>query len=119
MANKSDYLEFLVEWLSPLGAITSRFMFGGYCLYCDGAVFALVADNTLYLKVDDTTRPNFERLGLQPFRPFEDKPEVMQYYTPPAEFFEDRDAMKDWGGQAVEVGRRAQLTKKKRLCAGI
>jgi DNA transformation protein len=88
-------------------------MFGGHCLYCDGVVFALVAGNTLYLKVDNRTRPRFERLGLQPFRPFEDKPEVMQFYPPPAEFFEDSDSTKDWGGQAVEVGHRA-ATKKKR-----
>jgi DNA transformation protein len=114
MPQKSDYLEFLTEWLAPLGAISSRAMFGGYCLYCDGAVFALVADNTLYLKVDDATRLRFELLGLKPFRPYEDKPEVMQYYPPPADFFEDRDVMRDWGGQAVEVGRRAQLKKKKK-----
>lgn len=113
MPNKSEYLEFLIDWLAPLGEITSRGMFGGHCLYCDGVVFALVAGNTLYLKVDDQTRPRFERLGLQPFRPFESKVEVMQFYPPPAEFFEDPDSMKDWGGQSVEVGRRA-ATKKKR-----
>ncbi len=121
MPNKTEYLEFLLDWLSPLGAITSRSMFGGHCLYCDGVVFALVANNTLYLKVDNQTRPRFERLGLQPFRPFEDRikaagrkyPEVMQYYPPPAEFFEDPDAMKDWGSPALEVGRRAAAKKKR------
>jgi DNA transformation protein len=77
-------------------------------------VFALVADQTLYLKVDDTTRPQFEALGLKPFRPFEDRPEVMQYYPPPAEFFEDADAMDRWGRAAVEVGRRAKDKKAKK-----
>ena len=82
-------------------------------------VFALVADNTLYLKVDDMTRPRFERLGLKPFRPYEDRiealgrkfPEVMQYYLPPAEFFEDADVMNEWGQAAVETGRRARAKK--------
>ena len=113
MATKSEYLEFLLEWLAPLGPLTTRSMFGGYTLYCDGVVFALVAENTLYLKVDDLTRPGFDSLGLKPFRPFEDRPEVMQYYPPPAEFFEDCDAMREWGRAAVEVGRRAQAKKKK------
>ncbi len=107
------YLEFLIEWMAPLGEITSRAMFGGHCLYCDGVVFAIVAANALYLKVDDASRARFEALGLKPFRPFEDRPEVMQFYPPPAEFFEDPDAMESWGRAAVETGRRAQAKKKK------
>ena len=109
---KNQYLDFLLEWLSPLGEITSRAMFGGHCLYCDGVVFALVARETLYLKVNDATRPRFESLGLQPFSPYEDRSEVMQYYPPPAEFFEDADIMQDWGRVAVEVGILAKSRKK-------
>jgi DNA transformation protein len=112
MRNRTEYLEFLSEWLAPFGEITMRAMMGGHVMYCDGVVFALVADNTLHLKVDDQTRSRFEALGLEPFRPFPDRPEVMQYYPPPADFFEDTDAMKDWGRDAIETGRRAQSKKK-------
>jgi DNA transformation protein and related proteins len=108
------YLDFVVEWLSPLGEITARGMFGGYCLYCDGVVFALVAEDTLYLKVDDATRPRFESLGLKPFRPFEDRPQVMQYYSPPPEFFEDPGMVADWGRAALEAGLRARAKKGRR-----
>lgn len=111
---QSAMVEFLTEWLSPLGEITARSMFGGHCLYCDGVVFALVAGNTLYLKVDALTRPRFEALGLEPFRPFPDRPEVMQYCTPPAEFFDNADAMESWGRAAVEAGRRARARKKRK-----
>jgi DNA transformation protein and related proteins len=111
MLNKA-YLDFIVDWLSPLGAITSRSMMGGCVLYCDGVVFALLAESVLHLKVDDTTRPRFEALGLKPFQPFPDKPGTMQYYPPPAEFFEDADVMAEWGRAAVEVGKRA-LAKRK------
>jgi len=114
MPGASKYLDFLADWLAPLGQITSRPMFGGYCLYCNGVVFALVADSVLYLKVDDTTRPQFEALGLQPFRPFEDRPEGMLYYPPPPEFFEDSEAMRGWGSAAAEVGRRAAARQKAR-----
>ena len=112
MANKNSYLEFLAEWLSPLGQISSRSMFGGHCLYCDGVVFALVADNVLYLKANDANRPEFEGLGLKPFRPFPDRPETMQYYPPPPEFFEDADAMERWGRAAIEAGRKARPKKR-------
>jgi DNA transformation protein len=109
---KKEYLNFILDWLAPLGDITSRSMMGGYVLYCNRIVFALVAANVLYLKSDDLTRPRFEQLGLEPFQPFPDRPEltrgkVMQYYQPPPEFFEDAGVMSDWGRAAVEAGRRA------------
>jgi DNA transformation protein len=112
MGTRNEYLEFVVEWLGPLGKVTARAMFGGHALYCDGVVFALLADNTLYLKVDDETRERFERLGLEPFRPYPDRPEVMQYYPPPAEFFEDAAIMEEWGRAAVEAGLRARAKRK-------
>jgi DNA transformation protein len=111
MLNKA-YLDFILDWLAPLGEITSRSMMGGCVLYCDGAVFALLAESALFLKVDDATRPRFQALGLKPFQPFPDNPGTMQYYPPPAEFFEDSDVMAEWGRAAVEVGKRA-LAKKK------
>ncbi|HTS29433.1 MAG TPA: TfoX/Sxy family protein [Bryobacteraceae bacterium] len=111
MLNKT-YLTYILDWLSPLGEITHRSMMGGAVLYCDGFVFALLAESTLYLKVDDFTRPRFQALGLSPFQPFPDNPGTMQYYPPPAEFFEDSDALAEWGKAAVEVGKRAAAKKK-------
>src|ERR1700733_11147678 len=97
MAARNAYVDWMVEWLSPLGAITARSMMGGHVLYCDGIVFALVADGMLFLKADDETRPKFAALGLKAFRPFPDQPHGMSYYTPPPEFFEDADVMLEWG----------------------
>ena len=116
--SKNAYLDFVLEWLAPLGEITSRAMMGGYVLYCDGVVFALVANNTLHLKVGDVTRPRFEELGLKAFQPFPDNPGTMQYYPPPPEFFEDSDAMLEWGRAAVEVGKQAVAKKEQEEGAG-
>ena len=114
MPQKSNpYLEFLAEQMSPLGEITWRSMFGGYCMYCDGIVFALVANQALFLKADDENRSGFEARGLKAFRPFE-RSETMSYYESPPEVFEDSDAMKQWCGGAVEAGRRAQSKKTKK-----
>mgnify|MGYP000973370038 CR=1 FL=1 len=107
-----EYLDYLRDWMSPLGEITARAMFGGHCLYCDGAVFALVANNALYLKGDDETRARFDARGLKPFCPFEDKPEaVMMYFAAPPEFFEDPGSMREWASLALEASRRAQAKK--------
>jgi DNA transformation protein len=118
MPAKNAYLDFVAEWLAPLGGIVSRSMMGGYILYCDGVVFALIAHNTLYLKADAETRPRFEALGLKPFYPFEGKAS-MSYFQPPPEFFEDADAMLEWGRAAVDVGRRSKKKPaKKKAAAG-
>jgi DNA transformation protein and related proteins len=111
MPNKREYMDFVTEWLSPLGDITTRSMFGGHVLYCDGVVFALVADHVFHLKVDDGTRAQFEALNLKPFQPFPDKPGTMQYFPPPPEFFEDPDTMKEWALAAIAAGKRAQAKK--------
>ncbi len=114
MPDTPPFVEFLFEQFSPLGRITARHMMGGWVLYCEGAVFALVADNALYLKADKLTIPAFEACGLQAFRPFPDKELTMKYYQAPPEVFDNADAMRQWVGGAVETGRRAAKRPRKR-----
>lgn len=96
-----------------MGKITDRSMFGGYCLYCDGFVFGLVANSELFLKADATTAGEFVSRGLQAFAPFEGQTMTMSYYQAPAEIFEDDAAMRKWVGRAVECGRRNYKPKRK------
>lgn len=112
LKNQDGYVEFVLEQLAPMGEITTRSMFGGHCIYCDGIVFALIGHNVLYLKADEINRPDFVNMRLAPFQPFEGKSAVMSYYTAPPEIFEDPDAMKRWIGSAVDAGRRARTRKK-------
>lgn len=115
MKRPNPYLDFLAEQLAPLGDITFRAMFGGYCVYADGVVFGLIADNELFLKVDDGNRGKFEARGLKPFKPFSFRDEVMQYYPAPAETFESLDGMREWAGSGLAAGLRAREKKNKRV----
>jgi DNA transformation protein len=108
-----EYREFVLEQLGRVVPVTSRAMFGGVGVYAEGLFFALMAGETLYLKVDDTTRGDFEALGMQPFRPFDGDKQVMKYFELPAELLEDPDALRPWIHRAVEVARRARKSKKK------
>jgi DNA transformation protein len=47
-----DYVGYLQEIFEHFGPITARKMFGGWGIYHNGLMFALVADDTLYLKAD-------------------------------------------------------------------
>jgi len=63
----SGLVSHCLELLAPLGRTSSRRMFGGHALYIDGLCMALIIQDTLYLKVDDTSRPLFEREGCRSF----------------------------------------------------
>jgi DNA transformation protein len=39
-------------------------MFGGYGLYCEGIMFALIAHATLYFKVDADNQERFTETGM-------------------------------------------------------
>ena len=60
MVASDDFAEFLHEQLAPLGHITMRGMFGKTGVFCDGAMFGMVTENTLYVRVDDENRATFK-----------------------------------------------------------
>ena len=106
MAVSDDYLTYVLEQLGGVGSVQARRMFGGAGIYCRGVMFALVADDVLYLKVDDSNREDFERAGMAPFRPFADKPTVMSYHEVPVDVLEDRDRLARWSRRALAVAER-------------
>jgi DNA transformation protein and related proteins len=58
MATKQKTVDFIIDQAKGAGSVSARKMFGGYALYCDGKVVALICDDTLFLKVT----ANSERL---------------------------------------------------------
>lgn len=109
----SGYAQYVLEQLDPVGQISSRSMFGGVGIYCDGLFFALIGNDQLYFKVDDSNRSDFEEVNMGPFRPYDDE-RSMQYYLVPVDVLEDQDQLKVWAGKAVDVARAAKKGKKKR-----
>lgn len=106
MPVSDEYLSYVIDQLECIGPVQYKRMFGGAGLSFDGLFFALVADDVLYFKVDDSNRPDYEAAGMGPFRPFPDKPNVMQYYEVPIEVLESRDALWDWAQKALRVAER-------------
>ena len=114
MAVSPEYREFVLEQIGRVAqAVTSRSMFGGVGIYSGGLFFALIAGETLYLKVDDGNRADFEAIGMGPFRPFDDE-HVMHYYELPADLLEDTDRLRPWVEGAIAVAHRARKPKKKK-----
>jgi DNA transformation protein len=107
-----EYREFVLESLGRVApAVTSRRMFGGVGVYSDGFFFALMDDDTLFLKVDDSNRGDFQALGMEPFRPYGDDQQSMNYYELPADLLEDTEALRPWVGRSIDVARRSRKKK--------
>jgi DNA transformation protein len=116
MAVTPSYRDYVLDQLSGLGRVRANRMFGGAGLYCEELFFGIVADDTLYLKVDDSNRPDFIARGMAPFRPYRDRPELsMRYYEVPADVLEDAEALVAWGRKAIRV---AAASPRKRPTAG-
>jgi DNA transformation protein len=117
MAVSEDFLEFLRDQLRGLGHITTRRMFSGAGIYCDGVIFALLLRDVLHFKVDDTNRGAYEAEGLQPFT-YQSRGKAVRmeaYRRVPERLFDDPDEMLEWGRAALAAGRRAANTKKPRV----
>jgi len=111
MAITEGFLEYIVEQLRGAGTVTTRKMFGGAGVYIDGIITGLVADDILYLKVDDGNRGDFESQGMAPFQPFEDKPYSMSYYEVPPEVLEDPEELCMWAARSIEASLRSKSRK--------
>ena len=98
----------MLDQLAEVGDVTSKKMFGGVGLYCDGWFFGIIARDELYLKVDDSTRSDFEAAGSHAFRPYPDRPSKMQYYKVPGEVLESAPELVTWTQRAIRVARQAR-----------
>jgi TfoX/Sxy family transcriptional regulator of competence genes len=92
----------LAESLKAMGTIEVTRFFGGFGLVMQGVQFGFVMKQTLYLRVDDTTRPAYERSGATPFtyatRAANVK--VASYYQAPVDAMDDPHVLRDWAAKA-------------------
>jgi DNA transformation protein len=104
VAVNNDYLQFVLEQLAGLGSTTSRRMFGGAGLYCGELFFGLIAEDTLYFRVNDRNRPDYQSRNMAQFRPYPDRPHVsMSYYAVPVDVLEDPEELVLWARRSVAV----------------
>lgn len=113
MARHSEFAEFVLELLAPLGAVRARAMFGGFGIYRGDTFFAIIVEDKLYFKTDHVTYSEFTARGLSPFTyAARGKTITMQYYEAPPEIFEESEVMQYWAQLAVGAATRAKSSKK-------
>lgn len=115
MARRSDFVELVAEQMAFVDGLRIRAMFGGYGVYQDDRMFALIVDDRLYFKADAATRAAFEARGLSPFSYMaRGKPVTLSYFEAPPEVFEEQQSMRDWVHKARAAAANARQARKPR-----
>ena len=105
----SNYLEYIMEILSPHGNITSKPMFGGYGIYKNGVIVAFIAYDELYFKVDKSNKPQYEDFDSEPFiYEAKGKKTTMSYWKVPMEILENEDKIGIWLDQSYEISLKTK-----------
>jgi DNA transformation protein len=108
----SDFIPFVQELLEDWASVSARRMFGGYGLYHEGLMFAIVMDQRLYLKADEVNRPEFEALGLAPFTyAMKGRDVALSYWAAPDAIFDEPSVAVRWARSAWDAALRGHLAK--------
>lgn len=102
--------EHLQDLFAGVAPISMRRMFGGYGIYHDGAIFAVVLDDRLLLKGDAETAQAYEASGMERWlypHAKNGKPVAMPYWTAPDSALDDPDEMTGWARMAIAAARRS------------
>jgi DNA transformation protein len=115
MVASDSFAEFLREQLAPLGRVTLRRMFGKTGVFCDGVMFAVVADNMLYLRLDDQNREAFAEALASPLLNYEKKGATIDlaFCRAPERLFDEPDELVAWARAALAAARRVAAKRKR------
>lgn len=110
-----EFCEYLKDQLVAWAPVTVRSMFGGYGIYREGQIFAIIAEDTLYFKVDDINRAAYEAKASHPFI-YEAKGRAitLSYWLVPLNIVEDPENLAEWAEAAYQAGIRAQKVQSRK-----
>lgn len=105
MTADAGFRDHVMDILAPLGSISSRSMFGGYGIFAESDMFALISGSEVFFKVDASNIVAYEEAGSKKYGP-------MPYYRVPTEVLENSAKLLDWARTSISIARSA--AKKKR-----
>ena len=109
-----SFHEFVEELFAPLAPLRIKRMFGGAGVWSGEQIFAILADDVIYLKADAGLRAALEAEGGEVFvwtNPKTGKTNEMQYVSLPSAALDDPDQAADWARRALDVGLKATKAK--------
>lgn len=114
LACSPGFRSFVLDQLGELGDVVARSMFGGVGLYHGDVFFGILAGDTLYLKVGPRNLADYQRAGMQPFKPYANRAGTMKYYAVPLAVLESPLELAVWARQAVAAAERDVADRQRR-----
>lgn len=112
--------DFIRDLFTLFGPVTVKRIFGGAGLWSDGLMFGLVFDGAIFLKVDETSIPDFEREGSRPFvytrakSPGRVGRASFSYWRLPERLYDDPEELAVWAGRALAIAQSKKLASRPR-----
>jgi DNA transformation protein len=105
MAVSQDFMDFACELFSGLGPTRSRRMFGGAGVYAHDVMFALIADDVIYIKAEGALAEDLGAEGCEAFvfTPKSGEPAEMGYRRLPEAALDEPEEACRWGRRALDL----------------
>ena len=98
-SESSKSAEDIQNRLAELGDIRVKKMFGGYGVFEEDKMFALIDSNgRVFFKIDDTNQARFEGAGSE-------KHARMPYYSVPEDVLDDDDLLEEWARISIRISK--------------
>lgn len=114
MTASTEYTEYVLELLEPIGPVHTGRFFGGVGISKGSLQFAMIMGNGLYFAVDDDTRKKYEQAGMQPFSYMTKKGrvQVRKYFELPEDVLTDPEQLRLWTNEAMRVAGKTKKPNK-------
>jgi len=110
-----EFTHHIVDLMQGIGPVNAKRMFGGYGIFLDGLMFALISDGLLYLKADTENRADFIKHNLGAFSYIKKGKECrLSYFQSPEDALEDPEIMNDWARLSYAAALRGAAAKLKK-----
>jgi DNA transformation protein and related proteins len=115
MTASDTFADFLREQLAPLGHVAMRRMFGKTGVFCDGVMIGMVADDTLYFRVDEQNQATFKEAAAYPPLNYKKNGGIIDlaFWRVPERLFDEPDELVTWARVALEAARRAAAKRER------
>ena len=106
--NSTQFCDYIQELLASIPNLSTKRFFGGSALKTDDLQFAMMMADQLFFVVDETTRPQYEALGMECFwyNTKKGKVNVKKYYQAPDEWLDEPDLLNENANKAIEIARK-------------
>ncbi len=112
--NTKEYIEYVLELLEPINAISSGKFFGGQGVSCNSVQFSMIMGNSLFFVVDDSTRDKYIDRGTECFWYMKKtgKVKVKKYHEVPGELLDEPSTLLEWARESIKIAKKSSKKKK-------